>query len=97
MTRTMPWGPSESAPPLTATLLNIGAALLRKASDLLELRAARVAHAAQVEAAAAAEELLAASTESVEFHCLHRDAGAPEGALYVNGELVGFVSGVSRL
>ena len=97
MTRTIPWGPSESAPPLTATLLNIAAALLRKASELLEGRAVRVAQAAHAEAIAAAEELLAASSETVEFHCLHRDAGAPEGALYVNGELVGFVSGVSRL
>ena len=97
MTRTMPWGPNESAPPLTATLLNIAAALLRKASELLEHRAVRLAQGAHAEAAAAAEELLAASSETVEFHCLHRDAGAPEGALYVNGELVGFVSGVSRL
>jgi hypothetical protein len=93
----MPWGPSESAPPITATLLNILAAVLRKASELLESRAARVAQAAQAEAIAAAEELLAASLESVEFHGFHREAGAPEGALYVNGELVGFVSGVSRL
>ncbi|MEJ6020853.1 hypothetical protein [Ramlibacter sp. PS4R-6] len=97
MTRTMPWGPSGSAPPLAATLLNILAAVLRKASVLLEGRAARVAQAAQAEALAAAEELLAASTDTVEFHAYHRDAGAPEGALYVNGELVGFVSGVSRL
>jgi hypothetical protein len=97
MTRTMPWGSSESAPPLAATLLNIAAALLRKASELLEGRAARVAHAARAEAIAAAEELLAASTDTVEFHSFHRDAGAPEGALYINGELVGFVSGVSRL
>ena len=97
MTRTMPWGASDHAPPLAATLLKLGAALLRKASELLEVRAARVAHTAQLEALAAAEELLAASTQTVEFHCLHRDAGAPEGAVYVNGELVGFVGGVSRL
>lgn len=97
MTRTMPWGSGESAPPLMATLLNIAAAVLRKASDLLESRAARVALAAQAEAIAAAEELLAAGVEHVEFHAYSRDAGAPEGALYVNGELVGFVSGVSRL
>ena len=32
----------------------------------------------------------------VEFHALHRDAGAPEGALYVNGELVGYID-VQRL
>lgn len=97
MTRTMPWGPNETAPPLSATLLNLVAALLRKASELLETRAARVAQAAQAEALAAAEELLAASAESVEFHAFHRDAGAPEGALYVNGELVGFIAGVNRL
>lgn len=97
MTRTMPWGPSESAPPLSATLLKIAAALLRKSGDVLERRAARVAQAAQAEAIAAAEELLASSAHSVEFHSFHRDAGAPEGALYVNGELVGFVSGVNRL
>lgn len=30
----------------------------------------------------------------IEFHC---DAGAPEGALYVNGELVGHLVGVNRL
>jgi hypothetical protein len=31
---------------------------------------------------------------SLEFHA---DAGAPEGALYVDGELVGYVPGVTRL
>lgn len=30
----------------------------------------------------------------IEFH---REAGAPEGALYVDGELVGWLAGVSRL
>jgi hypothetical protein len=27
----------------------------------------------------------------------HADAGAPEGALYVNGKLVGHIQGVQRL
>ena len=27
----------------------------------------------------------------------YADAGAPEGALYLNGELVGYLSGVTRL
>jgi hypothetical protein len=31
---------------------------------------------------------------SLEFHA---EAGAPEGALYVDGELVGYVPGVTRL
>jgi len=30
----------------------------------------------------------------IEFYA---DAGAPEGALYVNGELVGYIEGVTRL
>jgi hypothetical protein len=97
MTRTMPWGPAELAPPLSATLLNLLAALLRAASDLLARRATRLAEAAQADAQAAAEELLSASAQMVEFHALHRDAGAPEGALYVNGRLVGTISGVTRL
>jgi hypothetical protein len=93
----MPWGASDSAPPLSATTLNLVAALLRKASELLERRAAHVAAAAQAEAQAAAEELLAAHAQTVEFHPIFRDAGAPEGALYVNGKLVGVISGVNRL
>jgi hypothetical protein len=50
-----------------------------------------------MEAQAAAEELLAAHAQTVEFHPIFRDAGAPEGALYVNGKLVGVISGVNRL
>ena len=97
MTRTMPWGPAEAAPPLSATLLKLLAAVLRRASAALESRAARLAQAAQAEAVAAAEELLQAGTQTVEFHPMSRDAGAPEGALYVNGVLVGVISGVKRL
>ena len=49
----------------------------------------------------AAELSAAAARESrhplppvLEFYA---DAGAPEGALYLNGELVGYLSGVTRL
>jgi hypothetical protein len=73
------------------------AALLRRASELLETRATRLAEAAEREAAQAAAELLEASVQTVEFHPVYRDAGAPEGALYVNGQLVGTISGVTRL
>ena len=38
----------------------------------------------------------AACLPEVEFHAFHSDAGAPEGALYVDGELVGYLP-VSRL
>ena len=97
MTRTMPWGASASAPPYSALLLNLLAAALRSASVLLERRAARLAEGARAQAAAAAEELLQADTQTVEFHAVYREAGAPEGALYVNGRLVGVISGVERL
>jgi len=96
MTRTMPWGASDSAP-FSATALNLVAGVLRAASELLERRATRLADAAVAEAQAAADELLRANVESVEFHPLFRDAGAPEGALYINGKLVGVISGVDRL
>ena len=97
MTRTMPWAPGEATRPLSATLLNLLAALLRRTSELLEKRAARLAEAAEAEAAAAAAELLEASVHTVEFHPVYGEAGAPEGALYINGELVGTISGVTRL
>ena len=89
MTRTLPWGASD-APPWPVTLLNFAAAALRAASDVLARRAARVS-------AAAARDGALAGLQTVEFHSLHRDSGAPEGALYINGELVGVISGVSRL
>ena len=60
------------------------AAVLRAASRSLDTLAERLA---LVEAPAATERVL-------EFH---GDAGAPEGALYVDGQLVGHVMGVTRL
>jgi len=33
----------------------------------------------------------------VEFHAVYRESGAPEGAVYVDGKLVGFIPGVTRL
>jgi hypothetical protein len=59
-------------------------ALLRAGSRLLDSLAARLALAPP---APAVEHVL-------EFHA---DAGAPEGALYVDGQLVGHVLGVTRL
>ena len=60
------------------------AALLRLLSRALGLLAERVAPAPRTPVLDAV----------VEFHA---DAGAPEGALYINGELVGHVLGVQRL
>jgi len=62
------------------------AAVLRAASALL----AHLAHRLAVPAPAPAEPLPAV----LEFYA---DAGAPEGALYLDGELVGWLPGVRRL
>ena len=61
------------------------AALLRAIGASLEGLALRLLH---VQAEAARAEPL------IEFHA---DAGAPEGALYVNGQLVGRLKGITRL
>jgi hypothetical protein len=42
-------------------------------------------------------EAVRSSPQSVEFHAVYRDSGAPEGALFINGELVGTIEGVTRL
>ena len=81
LTRELPFDP---APPEARRARSLAAAMLRAASRALARLAARMA---LVEAAPEAEPVL-------EFH---GEAGAPEGALYVNGRLVGHVLGVNRL
>lgn len=89
MSKTLSWAAADAAPrPLRATLLYVAAAALRAASDLLARHAASVS---------AAEAQRTVTVHATEFHALYRDAGAPEGALYVNGELVGVIEGVKRL
>lgn len=63
------------------------AAALQRASALLARAALRL-HPAGAEPAAPAD------WPQFEFHA---DGGAPEGALYVDGRLVGYLPGVSRL
>jgi len=74
----------DAAPPGERRARTLVATLLRSASRALDSLAARLA---QVVHAPSAEPTL-------EFH---GEAGAPEGALYVNGHLVGHVLGVTRL
>ena len=76
--------PYEEAVPEQRRARSWVAAVLRTASRSLDTLAERLAW---VEAPAATERVL-------EFHA---DAGAPEGALYVDGQLVGHVLGVTRL
>ena len=85
MTKTMPWAAGSAAPPLSATLLHFVAYVLRAAGDAASRLAVRVAEAPATPAGV------------VEFHALHREAGAPEGALYIDGKLVGTIKGVHRL
>ena len=74
----------EALPPREHRARTLVATLLRAASRTLEGLATRLAI-----------QPLGPATEPVlEFHA---EAGAPEGALYVNGQLVGRVLGVTRL
>ena len=84
-----------AARPFGAMVLHMVAAALRSAADLVHGLALRAATAEATEPAVAAASTPA--IETVEFHSLHGEAGAPEGALYVNGVLVAIVPGVDRL
>lgn len=74
----------DAATPRERRARDLAAALLRVLSRSLVILAERIAPAASAPAHEAV----------IEFHA---DAGAPEGALYVDGKLVGHVLGVQRL
>ena len=76
--------PYEALPPPQQRARSLDATLLRAASRTLERLAIRLAW----------QPLAPAIEPVLEFHA---EAGAPEGALYVNGQLVGRVLGVTRL
>lgn len=87
------WAPSRPAlhPPVIRLsrpfTQRLAAATLLAASALLDRLARRLAAAADRRSGAFAD-------PAVEFHA---QAGAPEGALYVDGQLVGWLQGVKRL
>ena len=87
MTKTLPWATGDVARPLSAALLYFVAATLQTASTVLTRLAVRVSEA----------EAVRSSPQTVEFHAVYRESGAPEGALFINGELVGTIEGVTRL
>ena len=79
---------SHPALPLEVPALRRGLAVtLRAASRLLQRMAQKLA-------ATPARSRALAQTPLLEFHA---EAGAPEGALYVDGALVGHLVGVRRL
>ncbi|WP_427912894.1 hypothetical protein ACPWT1_20070 [Ramlibacter sp. MMS24-I3-19] len=90
MSKTLTFAAILAGRPFSATLLHMIGAALRSAGDAAHGLALRVAKTE--EAAATVPQI-----ETVEFHSLHGDAGAPEGALYVNGVLVAILPGVKRL
>ncbi len=77
----VPWGGSH---PLAIGLRQLVAVLLHGASRLLAAWARKLASRKPSVGVAV----------QLEFYA---EAGAPEGALYVNGQLVGRMSGVNRL
>jgi len=87
MSKTLTWEPAATARPLRATLLYLLATALRAGSELATRRAQALSETSEKTVAAG----------SMEFHSLHGDAGAPRGALYVDGVLVGVIEGVKRL
>ena len=82
------WAAPAGSLPLSALVLHLAAAALRAASELLDRVAAR---------ATADRRPQVLSPTVLEFHAIHRDAGAPEGTLYVDGKFVGTLDGVTRL
>jgi hypothetical protein len=81
MTKTLYWSPSAAIPPWRRA----AAAILRSASGLL-------AHWASGLVSRPARPIC--ELPRLEFHA---ESGAPEGALYLDGQLVGWVPGVNRL
>lgn len=85
------WSPATSA---TRGLRRLAAEVLRAAGALLD----RCGHALAAAEARAAEREARAVSEGLEALLeFHAEAGAPEGALYVDGKLVAYLPGVNRL
>jgi hypothetical protein len=79
--------PLASSPPATR-------AARRALADLLVAVSQALGRLALALAERPASQVAALAPHQVEFHA---DAGAPEGALYVDGQLVALLPGVSRL
>ena len=87
MTNSFPWAASadEARHPLHETLRQLAARGLRSASAAMARLAGHLA---------APVARPAPTDPQLEYHA---EAGAPEGALYLDGRLVGWVEGVTRL
>lgn len=79
------WSPAEFRHPVSLSAQRLVAAGLRSASALLARLSRNLARPSRQKASEARQ---------LEFHA---EAGAPEGALYLDGKLVGWLPGVRRL
>ncbi len=82
--------PSRTLPTFgrrTPSLLEVAAAILRSASFVLARLSRTLSARARAPSGYRAEQVL-------EFYA---EAGAPEGALYIDGQLIGHLPGVTRL
>lgn len=80
--------------PAHPALVPVPPAYRRAAAAALHGASRALRHLAQQLAAPPAQPSAASHLPVLEFHA---EAGAPEGALYVDGQLVGHLLGVSRL
>jgi hypothetical protein len=85
--RSLPWETPPAPRPMTLAGRRLAAGLLTAASASL----ARIAAALEPAPTSTAR---VSVDPQLEYHA---EAGAPEGALYVDGELVGWLRGVQRL
>ncbi len=85
MIKSLPWRDHPAEHALEHRLRHALAAVLRGASRLLSRLARRIA---------ASQKVRPADIGHLEFYA---EAGAPEGAIYADGLLVGYITGVKRL
>lgn len=85
MIKSLPWSYHPAGHVIEHQLRHAVAAVLRGASRMLSRLARRIA---------ASKKARHAEIGHLEFYA---EAGAPEGAIYADGLLVGYVTGVKRL
>lgn len=78
MSKTLSWTVVTPHRPLTSLLRRVAAVTLRAASASMARAARQLRRPPE----------RAPRLPDIEFHPMHGEAGAPEGALYVDGELV---------
>ncbi len=87
MIKSLPWAYVPPDAERGGSLRLLAAALLRGVSALLARVARRLAHSDRRAQRSQRPQVL-------EFYA---EAGAPEGALYLDGQLLGYIDGVNRL